>query len=693
MATVLSAGDVAIVGKRSSSPNSVSEDSFAVVALRAIDAGTVINFTDKEWFGGPNGGFVTDNVRDGVVQYTASGAIAAGTVITVNFIGSETGMSFPPSSGDQVIVFQGSESAPTLISAFQDRGDFTPSGQGENNQFNNTSELPRGLTEGVNAVGVGQQPNSPGYDNATHWSYVGPTSGSQASLLQAIHTDSNWVSSTTSTGVTFPSSFNVGAPPAPAEIDVRFGTVSIPDGDTTPSYGEGTVFGSTPVSNGTVQQTFTILNQGGVALSVNQITITGANAGDFSVTSSPSSSVPGSGSTTFTITFNPSAGGLRTATVNIANSDSNENPYNFNIAGSGSVPAASQLGAGDVAFVGFNGDATTTTFAFVLLEPVVAGTVIKFTDSGWDGNALKTGEFAAQWTAPSDLPFGTVVQFDEANPGPNFQPFSDGGYFTGGRFHLESGGDQLFAYTGSPSSPTFLAGLHTDSSQWDTSNVSSVASSQLPPQLTDGVNAISFGNGATNFYSGVYLGSRTGDQAALLAKINNEANWQGSDNPQTLPSGTFNGAATPAEIDVQYADGGVQVADGDTTPDQDEGTQFDAQGVSGDSQSHSFIIRNLGDQTLNLGQVTVTGAHPDDFSVSLGSTTVGGAQQTILTVTFNPSEFGARTATITIASNDADEPSYDFVVRGLGRDASQVLSAGDIAFAGFDSNANRSPSC
>ena len=45
--------------------------------------------------------------------------------------------------------------------------------------------------------------------------------------------------------------------------------------------------------------------------------------------------VAGLGSTTFTVTFNPSALGLRSATVSIANNDADENPYDFAIQGTG----------------------------------------------------------------------------------------------------------------------------------------------------------------------------------------------------------------------------------------------------------------------------------------------------------------------------------------------------------------------
>ncbi len=123
------------------------------------------------------------------------------------------------------------------------------------------------------------------------------------------------------------------------EINIRGNATTIVDGDTTPSVTDDTDFGTVAIILASQTNTFTIQNLGTSALSVGAINITGLHAGDFSVTSSPSSSVGASGSTTFDITFDPSAAGLRTASVSIVNGDSNENPYNFNIQGNGFTPA------------------------------------------------------------------------------------------------------------------------------------------------------------------------------------------------------------------------------------------------------------------------------------------------------------------------------------------------------------------
>jgi len=65
------------------------------------------------------------------------------------------------------------------------------------------------------------------------------------------------------------------------------------------------------------------------------ITISGTNAADFTVTAIPTTPITAGNTTTFQITFAPSGEGGRTATVSIANNDSEENPFTFAIKGGG----------------------------------------------------------------------------------------------------------------------------------------------------------------------------------------------------------------------------------------------------------------------------------------------------------------------------------------------------------------------
>jgi hypothetical protein len=70
------------------------------------------------------------------------------------------------------------------------------------------------------------------------------------------------------------------------------------------------------------------------------VAVGGANAADFSVTKKPSTSVSAGAGTTFQVRFDPSAAGTRSATLSIANNDTDENPFEFSIRGEGVAPPA-----------------------------------------------------------------------------------------------------------------------------------------------------------------------------------------------------------------------------------------------------------------------------------------------------------------------------------------------------------------
>ncbi|MCL4730421.1 MAG: hypothetical protein KJ044_08325, partial [Planctomycetes bacterium] len=133
-----------------------------------------------------------------------------------------------------------------------------------------------------------------------------------------------------------------GAATVGPEIDVQR-----PAGTSIPS-GMGSIdnVGALPIGTGT-GVTWTIANTG-----TTDLTLTGtppvALSNDFglssvSVTTQPTTPISGpSGSTTFTITINPSAANWGFRITN-PNNDSNENPYIFNVTGTGTSTSATQL--------------------------------------------------------------------------------------------------------------------------------------------------------------------------------------------------------------------------------------------------------------------------------------------------------------------------------------------------------------
>jgi len=123
--------------------------------------------------------------------------------------------------------------------------------------------------------------------------------------------------------------------PSP-EMNIKGTSTSIVDGDATPSLSDNTDFSSISI-NSTKDITFTIENSGQATLNLTGIPIVTVNGGsDFTVLTQPASAtVASSGNTTFVVRFNPTYTGLKTAEISIANDDSDENPYNFTVQGTG----------------------------------------------------------------------------------------------------------------------------------------------------------------------------------------------------------------------------------------------------------------------------------------------------------------------------------------------------------------------
>lgn len=131
-----------------------------------------------------------------------------------------------------------------------------------------------------------------------------------------------------------------------ADIEVRDGSnnLEIAFNDTTPQAADGTDYGDV-ATGGSNANTFTINNIGNLALNLEDgdgvtpgdqfVTISGAAAGQFTVTTQPgTSTLPATtGTTTFVVTYNPSAAGSHSATVEIHSDDPNEDPFTFSIQG------------------------------------------------------------------------------------------------------------------------------------------------------------------------------------------------------------------------------------------------------------------------------------------------------------------------------------------------------------------------
>ena len=142
--------------------------------------------------------------------------------------------------------------------------------------------------------------------------------------------------------------------PPPAEIAVSYVGNDVADGSTVPATLNGTAYGDVPVQGVTVDHVFTITNSGGTALTLGAVTA----GGDFTVTQPTSPVAANGGTTSFTVSFNPSTTGLRTATVSFTNSDANESPFTFDVSGTGTPAQTFDLAGNAISNTPFDGGET-----------------------------------------------------------------------------------------------------------------------------------------------------------------------------------------------------------------------------------------------------------------------------------------------------------------------------------------------
>jgi surface protein len=191
----------------------------------------------------------------------------------------------------------------------------------------------------------------------------------------------------------------------PKQINLKGNNVDIVNGSTIPSLNNHTNFGSVLASSGTITRTFTIENTGNQNLLLSGspvVNITGVNALDFIVTTVPSTTIAGLSSTTFQVTFDPSEGGDRTATISIPNNDFNENPYSFVIKGVGFVPTNNFITRWNLATVGSG----TNQISF----NVTTAGVVNYTWQQIGGSgATGSGSFSGSTATIIGLPTGATI--------------------------------------------------------------------------------------------------------------------------------------------------------------------------------------------------------------------------------------------------------------------------------------------
>ncbi|MFI1770297.1 choice-of-anchor D domain-containing protein [Thalassobellus citreus] len=494
------------------------------------------------------------------------------------------------------------------------------------------------------------------------------------------------------------------------EINITGLGNSIGDGDTSPSTIDDTDFGSQDITVGSNSNTFTIQNTGTSPLNLTDISpyivITG-DTSDFTLSvvpvDIPTTPIGASGSTTFTITFNPTTTGLRTAQVSIANNDDDEGTYTFDIQGTGVIATFSEV------IVSVNWPLYSSENTVDIYNP--SGTLVgSITDPTGSGNS--TYSTSLNLGCLEDLNNYYFIMYDTANDG--WDGTDNITITVGGTTVINQNGNT--ATSGGTTTNFNVSGNScAPASEIDIQgNGISISDGDSTPSLTDdtdfgnqditiGSNTNTFtiyntGTGSLNLTGGPLVaigGTNSGDfsvtstpestvsgggNTTFIITFNPSAtglrtatvtiaNDDSDENPYTFNiQGT--GTTTTQEINIQG--NSTDIATGDTTPSITDDTNFGSVLESGGTNVNIFTIQNLGtSSSLNLTGVSpyaiISGTHASDFTVTtIPSSTIGASSSTTFAITFDPSALGLRTATVTITNNDSNESSYTFNIQGTG---------------------------
>ena len=399
----------------------------------------------------------------------------------------------------------------------------------------------------------------------------------------------------------------------------------IADGSANTSLAAGTDLGGKGLDAGWRELTYAITNLGQTALQLTGsplVSISGTHTNDFVVTTQPSATVPGNGSTAFTIRFDPLAIGPRLATVAIAHADTPGDPYEFALRGEG-------LGGG----AGILGNDSEGAFARNIDDAQIHGN---------------------RFQAPVDMRI-TELRAKVLELTGTFQcaVYSDTNGLTD---RLLRGSEPVVnATNGWNRFPlTTPLDLTAGDSYWLVIWSDTVGAR---------IQADPVGGAYWGSYPFIDFGGVWPESLSLPDLIVAE--------PRTYclyAEGAALSSGPGPELDVRG--NGKLIVSGDGSPSLLDGTEFGNLSVAGGTQERTFTLQNVGDAPLELNgnpKVTFTGAHASDFTVTVQPISpIAPGSSTTFTARFDPSVRGLRSATTSIPNNDLSEGNFQFAVQGAG---------------------------
>lgn len=475
---------------------------------------------------------------------------------------------------------------------------------------------------------------------------------------------------------------SVGLPAAPFEVQSQAGTSTFPSSSTR-NFGDVAVG-----SNSTL--TLRIQNTGTTSLTNLRVQLSGTNAGDYEITQplittiSPGAPADLNTFTTFTVSFKPTTGGQRTASVSVFTNSTSNNPYVINFTGNG-LPSGIAIenngelvvdggtvdfGSSDLfftnsrtltikntglgtlsnlrAFISGNDQDDFSSWSYLgdVAPGATTSITVNFTPRA-SGN--RTAKLSIVSNAPTDNPY--VVNLTGFGAEPAIALESDS-------VAISNGGTLGFGKVGLTSSSTQTVRVYNTGNATLRNLIVTKSGSNANDYEIIGPNFTSILAGSSTSFDIRFSPTAVGNRTATLSIASNAP----TNNPYLI---RVTGVGSAAEIGVENSIGGA-VNSGSTL-------SFGSL-AAGLTANQTLTIRNTGLTPLSILNVVKAGTNASDFTVGApGATTVAPGATTTLPVSFAPTLAGTRSASISIYSDATNRNPYVINLSGNGLTSAIVL--------------------
>lgn len=422
-------------------------------------------------------------------------------------------------------------------------------------------------------------------------------------------------------------------------------------------------FGNVVVDATSGNLTVSVSNVGTSALNVSGVALSGANAGDFTV--SPTSfSVANGGSQDLTVSFTPSATGSRTASIDITH-DAPGSPNSVAISGSGVQPAISLGGSLD--------------FGDIVVDATSGNLTISVSNTGTSAlnvtNVSLSGSHAADYSvSPTTFNVGTGSSQDLTV---TFTPSTTGTRTASVDItHDAPGGPSSVSLTGNGIQPAITLGggvnfgnavvgvtssgmtVSISNTGTATLNVSSVSiSGTNASDFTVTPSSFSVGSGGSQDLTVTFTPSATGSRAASIDLIH--------DAPVSPSSISLTGTGVQPAVSLSAS----SIDFGDVR-------------VGTAANSIDFTVTNVGTSDLTVSSIAISGSHAGDYATSVTSLAVAAGNSQTVSVQFTAGAAGTRSGTVTL-THDGASGSDTISLTGVGVEptisTAASLNVGSIA--------------